>query len=186
MQSQRQKVSSRWRKDKAMESRRPYCFVRTWSHWPVGEKDDPRLHVTYRLALETFASYADYELKYYDQQARHCVRRIIMGESTLQIQLRSDRNVLVNSSHKRVTHFKVSRINHHILVITVSVVYFLTAAEAVSSQTTLGNAWSDQVDFIWNAQCRPRSDRVLAIEFNRCALTDADHYNSTCFAPRFL
>lgn len=168
-----------------MEPRRPHCFIRTWCR-RVCDRDNghPLLLVTYRLALETFAPYAEYDLKYYDRDARYRIRRVIMGEETLQIQLRREHDVHARN-HKMVTHFEASRINHHFLILIIGVVYSLTPTDLRIEfpWTTRHDAWSEDVDFIRHAQCRPRSDSVLAIQFNRCALTNADDYSATCFAP---
>lgn len=168
-----------------MEPRRPHCFIRTWSH-PVCDQENghPLLLVTYRLALETFAPYAEYDLVYYDPTAQYRVRRIVMGEATLQVQLRREYEVPMRS-HKMVTHFEASRINHNFLVIIIGVVYSLTPTDLRIDFPWTGrhDMWSEHVDFIRHAQCRTSSDSVLAIQFSSFALTDADDYSFTCFAP---
>jgi len=138
--------------------------------------------VTFRLALETFASYASYDLVYYDDDARKRVHSIKMGEATLQVHLKAEHNVAAHHSLKKVTHFEASRINHHFLIILVSVVYSLSPFDKhISFPGKRFDAWSYDVDLL--PLVGPSGDNLLVIQFNKRALADADHYDSNCFAP---
>ena len=162
------------------------CFVRTWHCQAPDEKTGrPLLLLTYRVALERFVPFSDYEPVHYDNFSRQRVRVASLNDRCLRIVLKKE--PLLESAEdqgeqrkRAIVFLEVERIQQQLTILTLGLACSTRPADDEIQFGFRGRLvpWVSEVFLPKNRVLGQEGDSEIVVVFSTRALENSDQCDS--------